>query len=343
MEDATYEFESRFNQRYSLVARKIMRILSENSRASNTEIAEKLGVTRQAVAKRLKRLEKEFEIDYTLELNEEALGLVHPHIIMVKFGRKPDPGTVKRLFLGSPVPQFVASIKGSYDLFIYANSASRSEYVRWDKKMQALLSDYKASWYSSEIAHTQLGFFPLRNEAIDSARIDKRQRDVIKLLNLNSRASFLEMSKKLGVRFHVLVYNFKKLLKTDYIRKFTITEKPVKGSVVMYYFAKLTLTNLFAQSAAAARKALMYDDQYPIVGRYLFCSQLIGAGDFFVLGVFDSRKVGYSRGVLHYKNAMETQKVKIGYGVLDRVLVGRMPLRSVDNRKEYRVIEWAKE
>ena len=90
-------------------------MLSENSRASNTEIAKKLGITRQAIAKRLKRLEKEFGINYTLELNEEALGLVHPHIIMVKFGKKPDYNEVKKLFLSSPIPQFVASIKGNYE------------------------------------------------------------------------------------------------------------------------------------------------------------------------------------------------------------------------------------
>ncbi len=343
MEDVSYEFESKFNKKYSLVARRIIHLLSENSRASNTDIAKKMGITRQAVAKRLKRLEKEFGINYTLELNEEALGLAHPHIIMVKFGKKPNYEEVKKLFLESPIPQFVASIKGSHDLIIYANSASRSEYAHWDKRMQALLSSYEVSWYSSEIAHTQLGYFPLRNEIIDKTKIDDRHKEIIKLLNMDSRASFLEMAKKLHVRFHVMVYNFKKLLKTDYIRKFTITEKPIKNTVVMYYFAKLTLTNLFARSAATARKALIYDDEYPIVSRYLFCSQLIGTGDFFVLGVFDNRKIGYSRGILHYKNAMETQKVKIGYGVLDKVLVGRMPLRSIDNRREYRVLEWAQE
>jgi len=340
MEKAEYEFESRFNERYSLVTRKIMHMLSENSRLPNTEIAEKLGITRQAVAKRLKKMEKEFGINYTLELNEEALGMVYPHIIMVKFEEKPDYESVKRLFLKSPVPQFVATTKGGYDMFIYANATSRSEYTQWDKGMQQLLSDYKASWYPSEIAHTQPGFFPIRNEMISRLDINIKYKEIIKLLNTNSRASFRDMSEKLGIRFNILVYNFKKLLKTNYIRRFTIVENPVKNTVIMYYFAKLTLTNLFAQCAANARKALVYDDPYPLVSRYSFCSQLIGSGDFFVLGVFDDRNAGYNKGVLYYKNAMLTQKVKISYGVIDKILVGRMPLRSVDDRKEYRVLDW---
>jgi DNA-binding Lrp family transcriptional regulator len=340
MEEAAYEFESRFNEKYSLVARKIVHLLSENSRISNTEIAEKLGVTRQAIAKRLGKLEREFGIDYTLELNEEALGLVHPHIIMVKFEEKPDYKAVKKLFQSSHIPQFVATVKGGYDLFIYANSASRSEYAHWDKGTQVLLSEYKASWYPSEIAYNQLGFFPIRNETIDKLNIDARYKEIIKLLNTDSRASFRDMSKKLGMHFNVFIYNFKKLVETSYIRRFTIVEKPVRDTVMMYYFAKLTLTDLFERCAANARKALIYDDPYPLVSRYSFCSQLIGSGDFFVMGVFDDRKVGYDRGVLYYKNAMQTQKVKMSYGVIDKVLVGRMPLRSMDNKKEYRVLNW---
>ncbi len=340
MEEVTYEFESRFNERYSLVSRKIMRMLSENSRISNTEIAGKLGVTRQAIAKRLSLLEKEFGVRYTLELNEEALGLVHPHIIMIKFEEKPNYKFVKKLFMRSHIPQFVAMLDGGYDMLVYANSASRSGYAHWDKGMQVLLSKYKTSWYPSEVAHSQLGFFPLRNETIDKVNIDDKYKEIIKLLNLNSRTSFQEMSKKLNMRFHTLVYNFKKLLKTNYIKRFTIVERPVKNTVMMYYFAKLTLTDFFAQSAANARKALMYDEQYPIVSRYSFCTQLIGTGDFFVMGIFDNRKIGYRNSILHYKNSMTTQKVKISYGVIDRVLVGSVPLRSIDAKKEYSILHW---
>lgn len=337
----TNEFGSRFNEGYSLVARKTIRMLSENSRISNTDIAQKLGVTRQAVAKRLGRLEKELGIHYTLELNEEALGLVYPHLIMVKFEEKPNYESVKKLLMKSHIPQFAATLNGGYDMLIYANSTSRSEYTHWDRGMQVLLSEYKASWYSSEIAYTQLGFFPLRNEIISRVNIDNKYKDIIKLLNLDSRATFREMSRKLRTRFNVLIYNYKNLMKTDYIRRFTTVVKPVKNTAMMYYFAKLTLTNRFEQCAAEARKALMHDDQYPLISRYSFCSQLIGTGDFFVMGVFDNRKIGYSGGVLHYKNAMRTQKIKMSYGVIDKILVGRMPLRSVDDSKEYMVHKWA--
>lgn len=335
-----YEFESRFNQRYSTVTKKIVRMLSEDSRITGTEIAGKLGVTRQAVAKRLKKLENEFGIRYTLELNEETLGLVHPHIIIVKFDEKPDYDYVKTLLLRSYIPQFAAITKKGYEMIIYANCTSRSSYAHWDKGTQALLADYKASWYSSEIAHKQLGFFPIRNETLGMVKVDDKYKSIIKLLNTNSRSSFREMADKLDMPFHVLVYNFKKLLKAGYIRRFTIVEKPIAHTTIMYYLAKLTLTNLFARCAADARKALVYDDPHSIVSRYPFCSQLIGTSDFFVMGVFDNRGIGYRNGVLYYKTAMESQKVKMDYGTIDKVLVGNIPLRSLEDKKEYHVLEW---
>ena len=39
-------------------------------------------------------------------------------------------------------------------------------------------------------------------------------------------------------------------------------------------------------------------------------------------------------------NSRDTQKVKVSYGTINKVLVGRLPLRSMDNRKEYRVLNW---
>jgi hypothetical protein len=37
---------------------------------------------------------------------------------------------------------------------------------------------------------------------------------------------------------------------------------------------------------------------------------------------------------------MAGQKVKVVYGTISEVLVGSMPLRSIDNKKNYNVIKW---
>ncbi len=340
MTDPIYEFESLFNQKYSNITKKIMRMLSENARVTDTEMAKKLGITRQAVAKRLTRIDNGLKIKYTLELNEEALGLVHPHLIIARFDEKPDYEHIEALLKKSHIPQFAAITMRNRGLLIYANSTSRSAYAHWDKGIQMLLADYKASWYSSEIAHRQLGFFPIRSETLDTIKINDKYREIIGLLNSNSRASLKDIAKSLGIPFHVLIYNFKKLLKTGYIRRFTIVERPVPHTKVQYYFAKLTLTRLFAQCAANARKALVYDDQNPLISRYSFCSQLIGSNDFFAMGVFDNKRIGYRNGIQYYKDAMESQKVKMMHGVIDKVLVGNLPLRSIDNKKEYHILDW---
>jgi DNA-binding Lrp family transcriptional regulator len=85
-----FELECKFNRSYSIVTRRILRMLSENSRVTLTEMARRLKISRRNITKRLKIIEKEFNIKYTLDLSKRNIGLVNPHIILIKFGKKPD-------------------------------------------------------------------------------------------------------------------------------------------------------------------------------------------------------------------------------------------------------------
>ncbi len=335
-----YEFKSAFNEQYSLIARKILRMLSENSRATTSEMSKQLNISRQAIAKRLKKLESDLGISYTLELNEDKLGLSNPHIIFVKFGAKPDYEKIKELFLKSTVPQVVAKVSGKYDMFIYANATSRDDYVHWDKSTQILLSEYKTLWQPSELAHRQLGFFPLRNELIEGLDIPQKHKEMIKILNANSRASVQNISDSLGMHFNTAEYNFKKLLKMNYINRFTLTMKPRKDLTFMSIFGKYIISEDFESDAAIERKALMYDDEYSMVSRYLMSAQLVGSFDWFSIGVFDNWKTAYESDVLYYKESMKRQGVRAEYGTIEEVLLGKLPIRSWDTKKHYNVLRW---
>jgi DNA-binding Lrp family transcriptional regulator len=225
-------------------------------------------------------------------------------------------------------------------MLIYANTSSRREYVHWDKSTQIRLAGYNIAWYPSEVAHRQLGFFPLRNETIERMEIQPKYKEMLKLLNMNSRASFQELSKKLGMHFNTLAYNFRKLQGKDWIKRFTISMKPIPDTTIMSFFGKYVLSNSFEKDAAKERLALQSDDEQPLVSRYPFCCQLIGSQDFFALGVFDNQEIAYKNGLLYYKKSMAGQKVKVVYGTISEVLVGSMPLRSIDNKKNYNVIKW---
>ncbi|MDE1851936.1 MAG: AsnC family transcriptional regulator [Candidatus Micrarchaeota archaeon] len=343
MEEIEYEFKSDFNDRYNLVTRKILRTLSENSRSSVSNISSATGISRKSVVERIRRLEKELGMGYSVEFNEDKLGLVNPHLIRISFSSNPDYDHIIELLKGSYIPQVAFSVKGDYDMVIYANAPSRQEYVHWDKGMQQLLSGYGIRWRTSEVAHRQLGFFPLRNELLTRTALPDKYKGIAALLNTNSRISFNEMSKELKMHFNTVAYNFKKLVASGYVKRFTALLGVPGFLSILTYFGSYTLSSGFESDAIRSRRSLMSDDEYSMISRYPLCCQLIGSSDFFAIGAFDDEKQAYRHGVMNYKKAMRGQKVRASYGIVERVLLGRLPLRSIDTKKEYNIVRWTTE
>lgn len=336
------EFHSQFNDRYNLVTRKILRKLSEDSRSSISSIAAHTGISRKSVKDRIRTLEAEANLQYTLELSESALRLTSPHLIFVKFHSKPDYAHITELLSRSHIPQLAVTVKGTYDMFIYALATSAREYAYWDKGMQILLSDYSTYWRTSEVIHKQLGFFPLRNGMIERLDIDQKHKRLIEFLNRNSRASFSTISKALGMHFNTVAYNVGKLKQMGLVKRYTCTMEPRNASL-MSFFAKYAPAHGYENRSAMARKAFMSDDDYSIVSRYAVTAALLGSYDFFTLGAFDDSKTAYKQDVLYHKRIFAKDMVRVEYGEVDKVLLGRLPLRSIDVGKEYNIVKWTTE
>ncbi len=341
MDDIDYNFESRYDENFSLLTRKLIRYISEDSRTSILELSKRLGVSRRTVRERLIRAEKELGISYTVEFNESAMGLANPHLILAKFTKKPDWNEVTRLLASSYIPQFAVGVKGKFDLLIYANAMTSGEYVHWDKGMQIMLSKYGVLWHPSDVAHKQLGFFPIRDELIDTLKLDKQHKEMLKILNTNSRATFSEISKRTGMHFNTVAYNFNKLVDSGIIKRFTISIKPPKDLIRIVFFSKYVLAEKFEDDAARIRKVYTTSGtEYPIFNRYQVCAQLVGSYDFFNMSIFDNYDTAYQQSIVQYKDVMKKHNVKVDYGQADLLLMGKWPLRSIDTKKEYNIIKW---
>jgi DNA-binding Lrp family transcriptional regulator len=334
-------FESAFNEKYSLLVRRILRMLSDNSRVSVSELSRELGVARHTVVEKIAQAEKEFGLKYTLEFDEEALGLNNPRLILARFERKPDPEEVARLLKRSHIPQVVAVVDGKSDLLIYANAESTSEYVYWDKTTQVLLSKYGVLWQPSDLAFRHIGFFPLRTELLQRLDIPKKYKDLLLLLNEDSRMTFAEMSHRLGIRFDTVTYTFGKLMKLGYIKRFTTVMTRPPASSMTYLFGKYTISEGFEDDSMKMRKEITFiDDRMPLVSRCLFSAQLVGSYDFFFVGAYDDQKTGYERLIKYYRKRFSRHKVKAVYGSIGGMLVGDFPIRNLDVRKEFNMIKW---
>ena len=335
-----YEVESRFNKNYSIISRKMVRMLSENSRISISEMAKQLGVSRYTISEKLKRLEKELGLRYTLELNEAALGLSSPHLIAVKFRKNPNYDKIKSILLASCIPQVAFSASGDYDLVVYANALSGSEYAKWDKAMKILLSEFHAIWQPSEIIHKQLCFFPLRSEMISRTQVDPSTKQLLMLLNDNARMSFQQISKKLNMHFNTVKYNYDKLLKQGVIRRSTITLDMIKGISFVAWFSNYSPAEGYEESSAKARIPLFIDDEHPLINRYMLTASLIGSHDLFSIDVFDNKATAMKYDIKYHKSLFVKHGIKMAIGEITSLLIGRLPIRSIDPKKEYKVVQW---
>lgn len=337
--DIEYNFPSAFDEHYGLLTRKLVRMLSEDSRISILELSRKFGVSRRTIRERMQRMQK--DIGYTIEFNEREIGLTSPHLITLKFKKKPDYEEITRMLSESHIPQLAVTVKGRYDMLIYANATTSDDYVHWDKSLQIKLSKYGLHWHSSDVAHKQLGYFPIRNELIDQLDIEQVHKDMLKHLNWNARTTFSEMSKKMNMHFNTVAYNFNKLLKKKYISRFTISMARPPNLVLMSMFSKYVLENGYEEDSARARRAYMESGtEFPFLNRYQICAQLVGSYDFFSMGIFDDYDTAYLHQIRNTKEIFRKHNARLEYGTVEKVLLGRLPLRSVDAKKEYNVMKW---
>ena len=334
-------FSSKFNERYSILTRKITRMLSEDSRMSVLEMSKALGISRRTIKEKIKKAEEELQIRYTLELNSEVLKMNNAHLIMIKFYGKPDYEEIKRVLMKSYIPQIVVLTKGTFDMLIFANAITSNDYVYWDKTTQVMFSKYGVLWQSSDIALEQLGFFPTRNEFIERLGIPQKEKDMLKLLNANSRISFREISEKLNMHFNTVAYNFNKLVEQNYIKRFTLVMTPPKDITLMAMLGKYVLSENFEKEASQMRKTVTFaDDPYSLISRIFLSNQLVGSYDYFSFGAFDNTEMAMAKDVKYYKKLFKRHRVKVMYGELTKVLIGDLPLRSLETAKVHHTIKW---
>ncbi|HUY70368.1 MAG TPA: Lrp/AsnC family transcriptional regulator [Candidatus Baltobacteraceae bacterium] len=332
------EFTSEFNTKYSLLTRKMVRLLSYDSRITVSELAEQLHMSRGTATSKLSAIEKRLGMSYTLEFDPVKLGLVNPHVILVRFRRTPDYLDVARVLSQSYVTQFAARTKGSYDLLVYANAYSLPEYLTWDMRMRAqLMKRYKMEWESSTVSFNRMGYFPVKDDAIDRLDIAPKYRKMLKLLNLNSRMPINQIGRILKINYKTAIYAFNTLLKLGYIKRFTVNLAVRDNISLMARFNRFVPTLDYQGVEDVVKDMFTSDDKFPLVNRTLLATNTVGSYDSFDLGAYDNFKAGYAHGVELYNKRLEKYDItKTEYGEVKDILIGKLPIRSIDAAKEFR-------
>ncbi len=197
--------------------KEILNILGSDGRATLGKIAEKVGMTPQGVAKRLKVLEKKLGLFYTAILYPEKLGVANCYFVMAKFyGVQPTRDELINFFEKDPHVQLVFLGRGNCDLGIYALFDNAYEFNKWVYRVQ--ISDtfmkYRGKFEAIYVSGTTLRIRDIfftdfvekrvwkrtkEQPRIKESQISRSEYAVVRSLSKNSRVHFDEIDKEYGL------------------------------------------------------------------------------------------------------------------------------------------------
>ncbi|MEM0154835.1 MAG: AsnC family transcriptional regulator [Methanothrix sp.] len=234
------------------IDRAILTEISMDSKASSYSIAKKLNLNPNTVEYRIKKLERLYNIRYTIELRPGTFGFER-YLITIRFIRgAPSQEDMKKLFGSEPRIQFVASLSGYYSVLIYmlAENNVTLENLIYDIRSNPIFKGCKAIWSIGYTSESETWYIPFRDEFFDlmrekvwhrSRENPRRAKDqlleseyaVMKELNHDASVKFSDIDRLYNLKAGNAYYTFERLLERKTIKRPTI----VMGYLPMRYVA----------------------------------------------------------------------------------------------------------
>ncbi|MEM3555606.1 MAG: winged helix-turn-helix transcriptional regulator [Candidatus Micrarchaeia archaeon] len=307
-----------------------------NSRVTITDIAHKLNCSRNAVKRRIDFLGNELKIKYVTELDERELGFAYNYIIRAKLKKPIDKNTLLNYLKHDPVPQFAAFTKGDFDLIIYATAKTHNEYCEWEYWMRYLLRDHLENWNNAHFLASRYGFFPLHENALETISLPTPRKEILLLLNRNSRISLKDLAKSTKLSHPTARYHVTKLEESRVVRRFTAIAKKPPKSVHFFVFWTYRFNEGFEERAIKVRKIIRDEPEQITMNKCSFIASLSGTADEVALLSYDDIERGYEEIKLIDK-IFAPDEVKTESGIITQVIYGELPFRNTDISKLYDV------
>lgn len=213
--------------------RKILYELDRNCRQSNSQIARKVGLSKQIVNYRINKLQKQGVIrNYITQLNIPKLGFlsykVMLHLQNVSLGKEQE--IVKHL-QSNPNVHWLVSCFGRWDLILAFSSKTVIEFNRnlnktlkpyasfIKEKNSLLITDlyFFTRSYLTDEKNKDFSYFGGEPERI---RLDNTDLKIIKILSENARENIIRIADKLNTTVDIIRYRIKKLIDNKIIQSF---------------------------------------------------------------------------------------------------------------------------
>jgi len=321
------------------ISRVVLRELCMNSRVEMTEIAKKANCSRLTVAAKMKHLEKEAGLKYTVELNEKKLGFSYTYLIQVNLRKSVSDEVLVTLSKSSSVPQFIAACRGAFNLLIFAAAKNNIDYLRWEYTFRSKLRDAIAEWKPSQVVIPRLGFFPFQRDAIESSDLPAFEKKLLAELCADTRLSYRELAKKLDVSTAKIRYNLNLLEKSGIIKRFTaVMQKPPAKAHIVYFYT-YRYQEGYEERCKKARHLITTEEPFQPCNTYAYVAELSGHADEVAWACFDDVVEGYEK-IAEEEKIFEPDEVRTDSAIVTRVIYGDWPIRSIDVKKAYDTSSW---
>jgi len=220
--------------------RKIIYHLNLDSRQSYRLIGRKVGLSKDAVVSRVKKLqEKKILKKFITHIDEYKLG--YTHIRFYLNYQYPNPAIKKKIieyFMNFKYCRHVCSCKGEYEfILIMAVKNIQEFYKSWElvlNEYREYFSNYEFSIYFQEKRYKYSFLLEEDKNWVDKRlkytlfgnsdiiNIDNLDLEILKLLSINARLKSIDIASKLNSSASVVSSRIKKLIENDIIKGFTI-------------------------------------------------------------------------------------------------------------------------
>lgn len=320
-------------------SKRILRELCMDSRASAVALAGKVHVSRETVRAKIRKLEKNLDLRYTVELDFGKLGLPFTYLIAVKFRQIPAEDTLQALLAGSSVPQFAATCRGEFDLMIFAAAQSHLDYMRWEFKIRSELGDNLEFWKSSHIVMIRQGLLPLRRELLETVNLPALQKKILIMLNSDSRLPLNSMARKLRIPLTTARNHLLALVDAGVVRRFTAVVQKPSG---LYHLACFLHFRYSREHEAMSKEARSFmervEEPYQPYNTYAMVVETSGYADALDWVAVPNLMDGYAHiaGIeKFYKGTLRNETA-----LIQKVILGSWPVRSVELEDAYDKSSW---
>ncbi len=310
---------------------KLLNEMYKNSRRSLKELGRNLNISHHTISNTLRRLEHDYNLEYTLDLDATKLGFPEGRVVTIKFEERPDLDFLRERFRKDIFVQDAYLAEGDFDLLLYVIGLSPREFAGWQWKLRIELGKYKPLLKISTADAYNIGFLPVRNELIEmSERLSGVEKKILEALNTNSRIKLKDLIEKSGTTQMKTIYALKKFKSEGIIKRFAgLVQKPTKR-IFLAYTMYLSPTGEHTEFRLAFLNKLLEEDLHKATSDYALILDTVGNYDTLYVCTFENGEQLSRNGPDLQKSLFKKEGPKIDKAILTDIITGKWPFHLED-------------